>query len=401
MTIGSQTSDHRTYVEKTRNGIGTGYYLYQGSLWSKSWSGVDALPNENPLGEHNYTMSMLESDYPVIELTRYQTNPPYGVDSIETILATQFGVPGFLGSSWTSNDDLKVLTKMANKVAGSDFHSGNFVAQLGQTTELIADTAKRIAMMLHYIREGNLMKAASSVVNSKRFNNVSGRNRNLGVFANQRNLKKIVTPADVSNAILELHFGWQPLLSDVDAAMEATVARAEVPYLQRHTVRRRKVDVGLVSTGIVDWSVKTVRTRELRSVFSAPLSLSTQFRLNDPLSALVEVTPWSFVVDWAWPISDYLKALHYLRNFNISSAWATNMTVSTAVLKGSNSSTYAVSSNPMSFRKSVSVSRSPFMYDTGSLPLPSLKPIDKIVSLRHLTDSIALLTQRASAFGRY
>lgn len=392
MTIGSQISDQRTYVEAygfVPGGSNRSFgYQRVGDYFSRNWTGGDQT-QFGPLQEHSYVVTRVSSSNPICRWTFHGTNGQVVDTHMKAISSSSITLPS-VSSSWNSNDELKVINKLKNRVSNTDFNLGNFVAEGHQTMNLLSENARRIASMLHHIRNGNLYKAANSV----------------GVRISSGHVltaNKYKSPAHysraVSNAILELDFGWRPLVSDVDEAARGMAYRMNVPYKQMNKARRVVKDSESYTVGNYKVYSTCDSKMELRFYFEAPPSFASVFSLNAPLSALWEVTPWSFVVDWALPVSDYLSALHFQREFNITQAWKTLTVIKKSVVTGGIGSVSLDMDNGSPFTKITTVNRSPFSFSSVSdIPLPTLKSLDKIATFKHMTDGIALLTQAANGF---
>lgn len=117
---------------------------------------------------------------------------------------------------------------------------------------------------------------------------------------------------------LAFQYGARPLLQDLDAALQNLVQAASQPQYQ-------KVTKMLVENDIVTKSDKFDSTIPRETFWKQRLvhKLTAYYELNNnqtladirrwgfaqPLSLAWEVTPYSFLVDWALPVGDYLSAL--------------------------------------------------------------------------------------------
>jgi hypothetical protein len=388
MTTGTIDRDDRTYVEQTHNGLGTGNYILTGTKFSKSWTGGDAGPNENPLLEHPYAMSLVDiyDGIKTVKILNFAHETINEYTQAVGALLVPLGSPTGL---WTSNDDLKLLEKAANKIRGSDLNVGNIIAECGQTTALFAQTATRIARMLHFIKNGNVYEAARSVT-------AKGKT----ISATRKVFTKGLDRGDAASAILELQYGWRPLLKDVDSAVEGLANRIVRGIKQYTKVTRRLKSTSTTNIGGLNWALQHEILVQFRITHATP-TLGAILNLNNPIAALHEVTPFSFVGDWFIPINSYLQALNFQRDFGVTSLWKTTKTVASARPLGSSSEFTIFDGTDGSYKKAVSVVRVPESFTTiANVPVPVFKDLSKALSPEHLLNAGALLMASANRFSK-
>lgn len=387
MTTGTINSDNRTNVEQVYNGLGTGTYLLVGDWLRKTWAGSDSNgTDKRPLPEHPYSMTSTDISDNIVLWEYFDTSGTKLFDITKT--SGVMGVPlGSPSSLWTSNDDLKLINKAANKIRGSDLNVGNIIAECGQTTALFAQTATRIAKMLHYIHQGNLYEAARSVTAKGKVVSVT------------RKVLKPLKLSDASDAILELQYGWRPLLRDVDSAVQGLANRAHLGIQQKTKVTRRLKDNVIYTLGAPKYLLQREVVVQYRIVHSIP-NWRTVYNLNNPLAALHEVTPFSFVGDWFIPVNDYLQAINFKRDFGLTSVWKSTFLIASATFLGSNDPHIQITGGSSRIKK-VSLLRESVSFDTlADVPVPRLKDISKALSPEHLLNAGALLTSSAGRFQR-
>lgn len=402
MTIGSTVQDdrvpeavYRVFDSGQTQDFGT---TLCGRYRSRSWNGSDNL-SPTDVSENAYTMNASDMRPTIVGLQTFYTSGSKAGLLYNTLYKEFGGITGPVSAVapvFNSNDDLKLITKLSDKVAGSSLHLGNTIGEHGQLMRMLGDNAYRVARMLHYLRAGNFTKAADSI-------GIYGLSKQKASkrYARSMNEKSLSAQnaRSISNGILELEFGWRPLVSDVTAAAEFFANKQHRPYSQKH---RRTYAKSLTETrdmGFYTCNTTCIVMKTLRATFSAPLSYTSALRLNDPLSTLWEITPWSFVVDWALPISDYLQAVHFSREFNLDTCWRTTFTKKSVIIPGQRyNATYGIEiiSGQPSW-KSVSMTREAYsLSNLSSIPLPSVASWDKISSMKHMIDSVALLVQKAT-----
>jgi hypothetical protein len=240
--------------------------------------------------------------------------------------------------------------------------------------------------MLHYIRNGNLYEAAKSVGATR---------KSRGHVLSKKNRKPLSVDA-VSNSILELQYGWRPLLSDVHGAAHTLANRLNVDWQTTYRVKREKRIHEVVGSPGPSWVRQGRRLVALKVVLKTRPTLSTQLHLNDPLSVAWEVLPWSFVADWFLPIGSYLSAVDTYRSFDYEFVLRTTVTEHKQdFLSVGNSSISDVLHG--SYLRDFSVARG---LDTFGLfpPAPSVKDFSKALQPEHLLNAFALLTSTTSNF---
>ena len=206
--------------------------------------------------------------------------------------------------------------------------------------------------------------------------------------------------------MLEIQYGWRPLLQDIYEASRALAWHLGDPYKQRLrvTVRKEK-DLLKVSTwpgkplGTVpqtyakNWcnSRATIRQQRWLTAIIAerPESIPAALGLLDPEVIAWEATPFSFVADWAIPIGDWLESRAYasrLKGTFITSDLFLNHHFPN---EGS-----FVSGNPRAQRKIVSFTR--VISNTLAVPMPAVKPLSKVASFQHCLNGLALMVSVVS-----
>lgn len=380
MTTGTIINDDRV-TESLGCGVANhGFYS------SRSWSGQDRTsPSDRT--EHIYTLVDTESNDPVLNW-RMSSSPPGTYPYTGTILSC-FGPPTASIKTFDANDVLKAVNKLGNKIREHDFNLGNFIGESRQTVALVADTATRVAKMLHYLRDGNLYKAKNAISKVK-----ISRGHVL-----QKRFPKPFTASEASDAVLELQYGWKPLLSDVHSSMQGLAAIHHKPRVNRYKITRKIYDNRSVTnaSGHVFERRHTI-ARHYRATIRSQPSFSTLLHLNDPLSVLWEVLPWSFVADWFLPIGDYLGAVDVFRNFDFESIWYTEVDIREERYIDSGTSSFPIEGVPNYYSKIVQVSRQASASDAAMLPFPTFKPLKQALMPEHLVNAFALLTSNTTRF---
>jgi hypothetical protein len=277
-------------------------FLTVGVASGKSWSGTDgkyeSYAGTQRLKWNPYSVrgsAYLCSDALFKCYQYYLTDPSFVVDfSQPPSLNLQPGssVNDYGGISDT--DKNRALTKLLAKIKEHDFNLGVDLGQMKQTVNLLSGNLGKLGRAALALRRGDFSTAA----------------RQLGAHPRGTRLK----PSDISGRWLELQYGWLPLLSSCYGAAEAFAAISSGP--------RKRVFIATGSTKL-DWNlsqspvtyqalVKGKIGRRIQYEMYEEMSVARNLGLEDPLSVAWELTPWSFVIDWFYPIGNYLSNLNQI-----------------------------------------------------------------------------------------
>lgn len=182
-------------------------------------------------------------------------------------------------------------------------------AERQKTIDLVADTARRLALSLTEGRKRLIMKA-------------SGRKGRVPRGQPRRK---------VTDAWLEQRYGWAPTLMDLEGAIDWLDSRDDGGYA-RYRIRSKassKIRTDTPWTPWIDTAIGSyypvpARTRdrsseviEVKGVYFATLEDKTfrtlqQCGVTNPLTTAWELVPYSFVVDWFVGVGQYLSNLSAL-----------------------------------------------------------------------------------------
>lgn len=343
-----------------------------GSYFRKAQRGGNS-PNDKSV-ENPYDMTLsLWSDH-AIDLTYIY--PPESGRGTVTYLAVGsmewwgFGA-GFAGSTtWTTDDEYKLLAKLTAKIRDHQFNLAVFGAEARDSLSMIADSATRVANAFRYVKRGDLTRAAR-VLGAKRPGKVY---------------------KDVGNNWLELQYGWLPLLGDAYSAGEAMASLLNRP--QRTEFRQRRTrNVGVNPTHAFNTGVGTI-SKQVVAKMSEDYSAISSLGLDDPLTVAWELLPYSFVADWFLPIGDFLE---YRQVMGKTKATFVVTETQKLIVQGGDGGTLpdgtkVIISGGDAYR-STSVNMTRRVQASYDVPLPSFQnPLD--LSWRRAVSAIALVSQR-------
>lgn len=276
------------------------------------------------------------------------------------------------------------ITRCLKKLKDQKANYAQAFAERRQTARLVGDTANKFAKGITQLRRGNV----------KGFANALG-------FTTKKKFK------GVQESWLELQYGWLPLLSDVNGAMEDLAKiNVELPYRYVITVRASSARVSdTFRAGVSDPSMNSRHRADIREKFEESEYVILHYAEDNPALASAaatgflnpallawELLPWSFVADWFIPIGNYLATL--------------DAAVGYKFLGGCSTARYLYD---LSVSRIYSLDYSPSQYRAGphtryrkgierrifsSSPLPRHPGFKNPFSLTHAANAIALLRAR-------
>lgn len=261
-----------------------------------------------------------------------------------------------------------------------------------QTANQLGDTAIRLAESVRELRRGNFRNAA----------------RRLGIVNDPGKPRG----SNWTNHWLQLQYGWKPLLSDIYGACDALSKREQSDW--RVTAKAWRGDtywnetyyppyVGNTST-IDNTDSHRMGARRNRGVFvridAIPqndllMSLSS-LGVTNPLLVAWELVPYSFVVDWALPVGNWLDSLDAMLGYG--PAWTSVTTFNESTWVGNGVSKIIdknryVKNEFVETRRRVKINRTA----SSGVPLPAFPEFKDPRSLGHMANGLSLLAQ---VFGR-
>jgi hypothetical protein len=278
----------------------------------------------------------------------------------------------------------------------SKVNLGIAYAERNRTMRMVGDTATKLVSALRALKRGQPKKAA-------RILGVTPKRGETKVYKGQTRGKI------VPEQWLALQYGWKPLLKDIYGAVS-------------ELKRRKPLDFRVTAIGKRNWKGPFGLSNEEETgipfAVSGTLSCKAKVRIDaipdeeffvtlnrvgilNPLLVAWELVPFSFIVDWAWPIGDYLESLDSWIGWS-NDSWTTKswLTRAEMVVTGRSKSSpgswisgnFTGTKNEVKLHRTVSQGR-------GLPHLPSLK---NPASLTHMANGLSLLaTAFASADDRW
>ncbi len=265
-------------------------------------------------------------------------------------------------------------------------------AESGKTARLLGDTAIKLA------------KAGRALIHK----DIPGCARALGVGTPPR----MPRGASIPEQWLEFQYGWKPLLQDVYGSAEALAKRDRSDWIitGKGSVKE-KINVVNKITGAEGTYAYGVGTATgTKGIFiridaipqNNPLHTMASLGVTNPGSIAWELVPFSFVVDWALPVGDFINSFDAMLGYDLAGCSASTFerfqvrhrllssSYSTEIIEGTYSHEWRRTG--LARRDYVKLRRDVFT----DVPLPLLPRMKDPASLTHMANGLSLL---ASVFG--
>lgn len=174
------------------------------------------------------------------------------------------------------------------------------LAQYNQTIDMVANRTNQLAHAAKQLKRGNFYGVCDT----------------LGIK------RRSDLPGTFSKSWLELTYGWKPLLSDIHGALRLVGDR---PLRRFVEVRKRSSNSVELSGHNGDFPhtgtcsiTDSVTSKALITVTDNNLQTLQQAGITNPALLAWELLPWSFVVDWIYPIGDWLQARTAMQGVTVS-----------------------------------------------------------------------------------
>jgi hypothetical protein len=271
----------------------------------------------------------------------------------------------------------KAISRLADRAKNQSVNLAQFIAERKQTAKLFAETVVRVAKAVRSLKQGQVTSAWRSLFPP--------------------------SSKQLANDFLAWQFGVKPLISDIEGA--AKMLAVGPPKLEFDIIVKKRVDFEPEHA-----TENQLRPIPVKSILSSNgyVEVTYKFRVRCQIPALKnlsslgfgnlaslawELTPWSFVIDWALPIGNYINSLDSFDGLEVLYGHKTvfsrkNTSISRDYGGYVDGYEYDAKSVSRSFVQTECTRT--LMSEFPSIELPSLKDP---TSTTHILDMLALLRQ--------
>jgi len=259
------------------------------------------------------------------------------------------------------------------KLKNQQFNVGVAFGELRETAELFEHTAQRTAGVIRALRR-----------------------KNPKLFLKALGWSKHQPSKSMANDYLEFTYGFRPFLSDLHGAAKALENRPQDHW--KVTVKARqsiKLDgeYGLVTAiGNPDKCVVKLKgeTGSYVRIDAAPVSPGlitlASLGVTNPIDVAWELLPLSFVVDWFFPLGDFLNGLDATVGWNILGFSQSNFYKVHMIASGRPTGNLKTNEWDMMYQK-VTLARQ----GSKTVPYPYLLDMGKSLTKGHVLNGLAII----------
>jgi len=205
----------------------------------------------------------------------------------------------------------RALQNVRLKVKDQSFNAAQAFAERAQTARLVGGALTRIAQ-------------AAILFKRRRYE---------AAFARLDFFSERLRKEHLANTVLEFNYGVRPLIQDIYGACEALDKAGNGVWI--NTYRSRVQEKYSLTR---DRGTSSSTARATGEVFygamarldvipgNTALQTAVSLGLTNPVSLAWELLPFSFVVDWAWPLGDYFSQFDALAGVEVKGYSMSNLT---------------------------------------------------------------------------
>lgn len=292
---GANTATVRTYDGVRR--------VYTGSLTPGYYN---LAQSKNQLPYRNHSVSLIVTSDALVRQFHFYAPPSPTWDVREDRFQNLFPGSSWTAQTWAVSHSSQAMAQAKDrcirKVKDSSINAAQAVAEVQKTIDLVGDTAHSLAKSFLLIKKGKFGKAMQAL---------GVKDAKTGNFSAKKSL---------AQNWLAAQYGWLPLLSDIDGACKQLAKKPLPPYFVctgKATARdsSRNVFTSSAGGGGVDSSetgyISTAKASMTFAMRNYSVKTMSELGITDPAHLAWELLPYSFVVDWFYPVGNYLQHLNY------------------------------------------------------------------------------------------
>lgn len=290
---------------------------------------------------------------------------------------------GLWTPGWTAEDDYRLISRLQSKMVGSNFNAGVFLAELGPALTMITNAASRLYRSRKALIRGDLKNA---------WKHLSPMG---STFA-----PKVRRGQPIASQWLEMSYGWKPLVNDLQDGAEM-IAESEnlnpTFYRVRSRVKKggplnlvwKKGPVTIFRPEFFGYQYETGQLVAYLREVNVPQLVG----LSNAASVAWEVTPFSFVADWAIPIGNYLAARGVAQALKGEFVTSKKRDVTVTDFRYGGATIVSTPKSRIFFRD---VTSSRVVESTLKVPLPQVRPLNQWLNWTRAANAVALLVTTGS-----
>lgn len=285
---------------------------------SSMQKGVLGYRRYKPTGYDSFALAIeyLKQDLRGVDQTRVSPSPLYRASHIKLGYNYTGGFTG-LGKPWEDysrgyyrntvvgnlnraailNTENRAKAEAINKARNQKLDLSESLVDIDKTVLMVARRAGQVITAWNHVRHGKIKQAFNT----------------LGLTP------KSLTSKELAKKWLELQYGWLPLLNDIHDGVSLVNTGLGLPE-STFTVSRNltqpllpawSADIAVGFGGIsqeIDVTA-SVRVKHRTRIKNATVAYLTSLGLENPAYLIWVGTPFTFVVDWLLPVSDWLQAI--------------------------------------------------------------------------------------------
>lgn len=378
MTYKSEVVDDRGDPVSTNCGMAR-----YGSVRTTVINGADSPPGKRT--ENALTLTRAYTSYRPITWSHHTPAPPRLNQSGESVICGFAPSPNF--QVWTGSDEITLVAKLASKTRGHKFNAAVSILESRESLETIAKRARTIAAAIALTRKGRFRKALQVLTDRRRVTGYRKVNRRLRRREYTYARKVEHRDSIAASVWLEINFGWMPIVSDIQEALKAFDSNRS----DKTSVRVRHSVPGLPGAGGgFNAGGYSARRGQIIARYTKTETAFASMSLDNIPLALWAKLPFSFLADWAVPVSAYLTARKFAHG--VEGTFVTTKTDVYDLYQGFNSSYNTIDLGLGCTRRYTYVKRD--IASSLSVPSPTLTPPKKwLDSLWRATTSLSLIVQ--------
>lgn len=195
---------------------------------------------------------------------------------------------------------------------------GMMIAEAGESFAMITSRVLAMTRFVKALKRGRFGEAYDALVDNNR------------TFKQQARLKKHMGTRRYqalpwSDALLEVSFGWTPLLSDIHSAVEVlSKAPDPIPSKFKGTGKTVWQESGRRAEDSVSWVIDSgfvafkVTVAGMASVDNPNIALANQLGLVNPVSVAWDAIPLSYLINWFVPLKQYLESYSTFWGYSVT-----------------------------------------------------------------------------------